>query len=349
MADASDTPVDVVYEMLWDCRFCGAAKLLGVTHRHCPQCGGSQDPAWRYFPSDDEKVLAKDHRYVGVDRGCAFCGTANSAAAKCCGQCGAPLDEAKQVELLAGRTRAAQEAFQTENLQARQRGEAIAPLKGSSPARSPWPRRVLVGIFASFLALAGAIFWTRTQEVTVSAQRWHREISLDVLKPIAESAWCDSVPGDAYSVSRSREQRDSREIPDGEVCETQQIDRGDGTFIEQQQCHQRYRSEPIFDYRCRYTVNRWVPDRVAQAVGASIADLAWPSAQPVKAGVCLGCEREGVRRERYTIELSGAAKPIVCELSEEQWRAAAVGAKFRLKVGALIGDARCSSLEQVQP
>jgi len=26
-----------------------------------------------------------------------------------------------------------------------------------------------------------------------------------------------------------------------------------------------------------------------------------------------------------------------------------VGAKFRLKVGALIGDARCSSLEQVQP
>lgn len=28
-----------VYEMFWDCAFCGTTALLGVTNRHCPSCG----------------------------------------------------------------------------------------------------------------------------------------------------------------------------------------------------------------------------------------------------------------------------------------------------------------------
>jgi len=54
--------------MLWDCEFCGTKKLLGKTHRFCPNCGAQQDPKARYFPSDEEKVAVKDHVYVGVDK-----------------------------------------------------------------------------------------------------------------------------------------------------------------------------------------------------------------------------------------------------------------------------------------
>lgn len=345
MEDSSNTPPEPVYEMLWDCRFCGATKLLGVTHRHCPQCGGAQDPSWRYFPSDGEKVLAKDHRFVGADRVCSYCGTANSAAAKCCGQCGAALEEATEVTPLAGRTRSDDTAFQTEDLQARQQGKVTAPIL--SPAASVWPRRVLLGIVALLVSVGVAVFWTKTEEVTVVAQSWNREISLEVLKPVSQSSWCDGVPGDAYGVSRSRQQRGSREIPDGEECSTQQIDRGDGSFVEREHCQTRYRSEPIYDYRCNYTVNRWVPNRVAQLAGASIANMAWPSPQLTKAGSCLGCEREGPRHERYTVELGGLKKPITCELPEAVWRAAHVGARLRLKVGAVAGDARCESLELI--
>ena len=44
------------YEMLWDCEYCSAQKLLGVTHRFCPECGAAQNPQKRYFPPDDQKV-----------------------------------------------------------------------------------------------------------------------------------------------------------------------------------------------------------------------------------------------------------------------------------------------------
>src|SRR5262245_36399297 len=88
-----------VYEMLWDCAFCGTRKLLGKTHRHCPACGAPQDPARRYFPSDDEKVAVKDHVFVGVDRVCPACGAPGSRAAAHCGGCGAALDGGKDVAL----------------------------------------------------------------------------------------------------------------------------------------------------------------------------------------------------------------------------------------------------------
>ena len=38
------------YQMLWDCRFCGTERLLGITHRLLT--AGCPDPAWRYFPAE---------------------------------------------------------------------------------------------------------------------------------------------------------------------------------------------------------------------------------------------------------------------------------------------------------
>ena len=48
------------YQMLWDCKFCGTQKLLGVTHRHCPNCGAAQDPERRYFPAEADMVALEN-------------------------------------------------------------------------------------------------------------------------------------------------------------------------------------------------------------------------------------------------------------------------------------------------
>ena len=32
------------YEMMWDCPYCGTKHLLGLTHRHCPNCGAARSP-----------------------------------------------------------------------------------------------------------------------------------------------------------------------------------------------------------------------------------------------------------------------------------------------------------------
>src|SRR5258708_4607424 len=89
---------ELVYEMVWDCRYCGAKKLLGLTHRHCPNCGAQQDPNARSFPADHEKVAVQNHEYVGADIKCRYCGGPSSRRARNCGQCGAPLAEGAAVD-----------------------------------------------------------------------------------------------------------------------------------------------------------------------------------------------------------------------------------------------------------
>ena len=88
------------YEMLWDCEFCGTEKLLGLTHRHCPACGGAQDPERRYFPAPGEEIEVANHVFTGVDKECPACETPNAAKAAYCVNCGHNMDETKQVDLV---------------------------------------------------------------------------------------------------------------------------------------------------------------------------------------------------------------------------------------------------------
>src|SRR3954471_10567574 len=92
---------EATYEMCWDCKYCGQKKLLGLTHRFCAGCGGPQDPAARYFPPDNEKVAVKDNPFVGADVTCPACKQPMSLAAKCCTNCGSPIDKGAQVALRA--------------------------------------------------------------------------------------------------------------------------------------------------------------------------------------------------------------------------------------------------------
>jgi hypothetical protein len=79
---------ELIYEMVWDCQCCGARKLLGLSHRHCPSCGAQQDPSSRYFPADHEKVAVQNHEFVGADTQCRYCGGASSKRAHIVGSAG---------------------------------------------------------------------------------------------------------------------------------------------------------------------------------------------------------------------------------------------------------------------
>src|SRR4051812_37296966 len=120
------TGEDDVYEMLWDCQYCGTKKLLAKTQRFCPSCGGAQVAKWRYFPADEEKIAVKDHIYVGVDRMCPACGVANARIAKHCISCGSPLDEAKDAEQRHQQAHAEGVAFTSETVAAAKQELAAA-------------------------------------------------------------------------------------------------------------------------------------------------------------------------------------------------------------------------------
>lgn len=86
------------FQMLWDCPSCGSKGLLGVDHRHCPNCGAVQEENLRYFPSPNQRV-ATIRRNQGPDVECSFCGTPCGGADNCCMNCGAPLKGTKQVHV----------------------------------------------------------------------------------------------------------------------------------------------------------------------------------------------------------------------------------------------------------
>jgi hypothetical protein len=340
------------YEMLWDCQFCGTKKLLGKTHRHCPNCGAAQDPKSRYYPSDAEKVAVEDHVYHGADRVCPSCQTPNSAAAQHCGNCGSALAGAKEV---ARRKAQAGTSFAGETVKdaKREQAELKAAAAGAAPAavKKPSKRNKIIaiagGVGALLVGLVVLLTWTREGQVEVKGHSWAREIAIEKFGPQSDSAWCDQMPADAYRVSRSREVRSHNKVPDGEDCHTVREDNGDGTFSESEQCTTRYRDEPVYDDHCRFTVDRWARGRSVLAKGAALTPApAWPAVNITRPGQCIGCEREGPRTEKYLVSLADdKGKVHECSFPQPQWAGFAPKSKWTGEIGVITGHLDCSSLK----
>jgi len=330
---------EIYYEMLWDCTQCNTKGLLGDSHRHCPTCGAAQDPGKRYFPKPGEEVEAKNHQFVGADWSCAYCSSPNSAAAAHCTNCGAGQDGTKPVAIVTDTATPPAEPV-----------TAPAPV-----ARSlGWLRWALAAVA---LVVVGFIFLfssTKETTATVAQRSWAREIQIEQMARVSDTAWCDSVPADAYGVSRSREQRSTRQVADGQTCHDERIDKGDGTFVKRRECTPRYRSEPVYDDRCRYQVNRWRSVRSVKADTQNALMPVWPTVSNLNAnflggGVgsgmgALGSEREGTRRENYVLTLASGGKTWTCNVSESVWSRYQEGATTPLKVH-LTGGADCASLK----
>lgn len=354
--------VEGVYEMLWDCKYCGTEKLLGKTHKFCPVCGAQQDPEWRYYPSDEEKVAVKDHVFVGADKICPNCSSLNVADAEFCTRCGAPQSAAAQVKAQAAReanTLAGVQRFQTEDLDARQMAEKYPHLKPKAAAsqRPKWLMPVIGAVVLGVIAFAlFAIFAKRDETGFVSALNWERTIDIERFVAVQNSQICPA-PADAYNVSSRYEQVGSRQVPDGETCSSRQVDQGDGTFRQERVCTTRYRSEPIYDDVCYYTVNRWGYSRTVEANSATSPNLAWPVTNLNNAAgnssrcngllPVLGCEKEGARKESYTVTITmDNGRTQTCEVPFDEWQDVTVETTFTFKVRVVGGGIDCSTLQR---
>ncbi len=321
-----------VYEMFWDCAFCGTKALLGKSNRFCPKCGAPQDPTRRYFPPEGQEVKANTE-YEGADKACPACQVPNGAKANNCKHCGSPMDGSREVARVADQVKGA--------LTPAAAGKPQGPLKKQ---KWPWIAGAVVALMCTFCGVAA--LWKKDVNIEVAGHRWAREIDVESLKPKADSSWCDSRPADAYDISKRREQRSTKQIPDGEECSTRNVDRGDGTFERRRECRTKYRDEPVYDDKCYYTVDRWQLVRTAKSGGKGVApEPAWPAVNLTRTGTCIGCEREGPRRETYTLDLAGEdGKTYDCSVPMARWHGVKDGTKKPVKVGVITGIADCDTL-----
>lgn len=328
------------FEMLWDCPQCSARGLLGKAQRHCPLCGAAQDPAKRYFPAAGEEVVAQGHQYVGVDWSCAFCTSPNAAAAAFCVNCGGTKDGTRSVATVQDGA-----SVQSATL------AAMPPPKGKKSGGLPWFKLLFVLLALLASGLGYLFFSTHPERVQVVEKTWNREVDIEQFSAASASSWCDALPVDAYQVSRSREQRGSRQVPDGQQCREQRVDMGDGTFSKRQECTPRYRQEPVYDDKCSYRVNRWQVLRAERAQGDELVQPYWPGAPPgsgvsvaVGRGEFLGALRLGSRRESYRLSMrSAAGKVWSCELPSTAWARLEKNQALDLQVRA-TGSAVCDNL-----
>lgn len=330
LGKAPPAPKQGVFEMLWDCEHCDTRSLLGKTNRFCPVCGAPQDPKRRRFPEPGQEVAANTE-YDGADASCPACSTANGAKAKHCRHCGSPMDGSKQV---------ARVADQLDGQSLKPVVETPAPVK-----KKRWPF-VLGGLVTLFCGFCGvATLWTKPSKATVSSHTWERAIDIEQFTAVNDDAWCDSMPSGAYSVSRSKKQRSTNKVADGQTCSTRNVDRGDGTFERKQECQTKYREEPVYDDHCSFRINRWEKHHTLTAKGSLRESPAWPAVSGLNAGSALGSEREGPRHETYTLGLSGPAKESwSCELPQARWQGFAEGSSLDVKVRVMTGGIDCSSL-----
>ena len=343
-----------VYEMIWDCRFCGSSTLPARSARFCPNCGAAQEPAARRFPSDEEKIAVRDHQFRGVSLKCAACGTLNDGDANFCQGCGAPLEDAERAQTVAPQMRTETETFSADaprDLE-RERHEAemrrVGVIKDPKPASSGRCGLIIGAALIALVVLIGLLlFWRRAETAVISGHEWERAIAIEVLSAVGGSSWCDAMPRDAYSITRREEQRSTRRVQDGEECRIQRVDSGDGTFREQRVCSPIYREEPVYDLRCYYTVNRWVPARQLTTSGSSLNPAPnWPTVNLRQTGTALGAEREGGREEIYLLRLRIDGDEFRCRVPQNFWEQAAVESRWNVSVNALTGQPDCSTLER---
>jgi hypothetical protein len=341
--------------MLWDCRFCGTQKLLGVTHRHCPNCGAAQDPAWRYFPAESDMIALENHQYVGADKICPACSQPNSAAALYCAECGADLVTGKVATTQAARELGTSSADADTRHDVVQ-DQFVADMQriGAMPAPSGGLRKkhwIMIGaaITAVLLVIAGAI-WAFTYRKNVSAKitsmRWEHVIEIEDYQARHGEGWDETVPGGAYNEHCSDRQRGTRRVEDGSHQECRDVDQGDGSM--RRDCHQvtDYRNEPVYDRWCTYTFDSWAHARDVTASGGENDPMSWPTFTLANPGGRYGDEREGSHHENYRVEFTdNDGKKRSCEFdSVEKWQKFSIGAEVQVEVG-IRGGPDCNTLK----
>lgn len=305
------------YEMLWDCEFCETKGLLAKSQRHCANCGGKQNPDRRYFPKPGEEQRLDGHKFVGSDRFCPACKSPQSAAATMCTNCGSPMDGSAEV-------------------------------KGVATPVAPTPKtnwKLVIGVIA---LIVGVIFFLwymffRTKEVklTVTEHRWERAIGIDEYNDRNDSAWREQVPSDARMVTCHRAERSSKQVPDGETCTMENVDKKDGTFEKVQKCRTKYRSEPVYDDKCNFTVTRWGEVTAVRLTGLGMSPQ-WPTqgVPPAQVAETLGAKRAGRRTEKLILEFGKQT----CEVGDAVWRKYKDRESYKVEVRARSGDIVCKSL-----
>jgi hypothetical protein len=310
------------YEMLWNCDHCSAQGLLAKSQRHCPECGAPQNPDKRYYPAPGQQQRVDGHQYVGADRTCPACRAPMSANGKNCTQCGSPLDGSKEVMGVDDRVAPA------------------APVAKPRRKHRWWPYVALAIVLGGF-----AIWWflirKHEQTVQVASHRWECAIPIQEFQLRHAAAWRDQLPIGANALACFSKERTTQKIADGEDCHMERHDKKDGTFEQVKKCTPKYRSEPVNDQWCDYTITNWAQVDQIKQNGTGTTITCPTQGPPADVPPQLGARRSAPKIETRTLDFGGGG---TCDVAADVWTKYSDGQKIKLEVRSRSDEVVCDSL-----
>lgn len=355
-----------VYQMLWDCQFCGTQKLLAKTQRACPKCKAPQDPAWRYFPSEANKVEVKNYEFKGKDNVCAACNSLNVAAAKFCQSCGTPLNTPTSLAtgLASGRGDGAfnQQDFQNhqvlqEQIHVTEEALEVGHWPEETSEKQPdQPQPLSLGSSKKSRSL-----FAHSSPIEKLALSVMGCMGCLIYGPILLGTVLASVAGllslrqqpTTLRVSGHRWQRTINIETYQTVSRSGWEDSlpNDAEFLSCRNLNRQTDDGTVRASYCDYKVNYWQSDDQAVASGDSLAEEPYWPTPTVKTceEVQLGCQREGARSETYTLRLIDPVedKQHSCNVIYPVWQTSPQGTEVEVKFGNVLRDSHCKQMKHL--
>jgi len=350
-----------IREGRWDCTTCGTKGIRGSS-RKCDNCGSSRPADVKFYLLEDEPEITDAQQVAeaeaGADWYCEHCGSGSPNALTSCRQCGAPRGSSPTHEQ---KTYALDEVptygniVPDEVLAAQAMQRVAPPQKKTSRLALLGIPLALVCLIATCLIIGMTLLLRTTDEsLTVEGFSWSRSIAIEESKTVREEGW--SIPTGGRTVSQRQDihhydkvvdryetktRQVSEKVKDGEekyVCG--KTDLGNGRFKDKYCTRDKYRTEtrtetyrdPVYKqvavYQTKYTydIEKWLVTRTEKA-GAEDNKAYWPKVE------LKDKEREGEKKESYTMRLSGAkGKTYNYEMPFEKWSAYELKQKVQAKM-----------------
>lgn len=317
-----------IREGKWRCPYCSSVNR--GAELACTGCGATRDKDVTFFLEDDtpevqDEALLKTAQ-AGADWLCLFCQTSNRPDATHCVQCGAEKGTAP------ART-------------VRELRDDVAPAPQPLATPAPPARRsrgcalvvaLVLLLLAGFCAVTAYFTLRKTDEtVTVSGFEWTRQVRVEALRTVRESAWEGELPGGARVVGRQRAvHHTEREQTGTQRVKVGKRDLGNGFFEDIYEERPVYRSRDVYRDKLTYEIERWTLARNLEARGGDQRPR-WPDVQLARG------EREAGREEHYVVLLQGT-RAYRMELPEARWAALQSGQRYR---AVIQGRSRVISLQ----
>ena len=266
----------------WTCDYCGEENR--GDSKTCHGCGKTRGKDIKFYT--DSKTKSEPRVYTerkekGPDWHCSYCDSLNPDSESFCKNCGHPRDEEDK------------DYFDLHPERNAVKSEPVYKPAIFNFDEARHATRVLTVTVLVFIAVLGLVFFLipSTRDVTILDKSWERQVEVEEYRTVHEEDW--SIPAGgrmtgSYSAIHHYEDvldhyetvTKSRSVADGGHYESDgYTDNGDGTFTERSHWvtdykteyytdeEPVYRSEPVYQIKYQYDIERWVFDHYETTSG----------------------------------------------------------------------------------